>query len=148
MGGISGGAKAAVHAAQRLVTTTQDDVIVKLDFSDALYCVRRDFVLDNVAANTPEVYRLVHAAYSLSLHEYQILSTEGGTLRKGVPLGSLEFHEAVHPLLTSLHSEVMIGFMELKRWDSLLGPRRTLYGSATRPSSALNKLMMLLLSDC
>jgi len=33
-------------------------------------------------------------------------------VQQGDRLGSLEFSEAVQPLLTSLHSEVKIGFMD------------------------------------
>jgi len=30
--------------------------------------VKRDLILDNIAAHTPEIYRLVHAAYSWEIH--------------------------------------------------------------------------------
>jgi len=97
-----------------LTVYPQNHVIVKLDFSNAFNCIRRDLILDNIVAHTPEIYRLVHAAYScepiLSFGEHQTLSTEGA--QQGDPLGSLEFCEAVQPLLTSLHSEVKIGFMD------------------------------------
>ena len=42
--------------------------------------------------------------------EYQLLSGEGA--QQGDPLGSLEFYEAMHPLLNSLHSTAEIGFMD------------------------------------
>ena len=42
--------------------------------------------------------------------EHDILSSEGA--QQGNPLGSLEFCEAIHPLLMSLHSHVKIGFMD------------------------------------
>jgi len=71
--------------------------VVKLDFSNAFNCVRRDLILDSVAGNTTEIYRLVHSAYScepiLSFGEYQILFREGA--QQGDPLGSLEFCEAI-----------------------------------------------------
>jgi hypothetical protein len=113
--GVSGGAEAAVHAARRLVQNLPEDhVIVKLDFSNAFNCIRRDVILDAVAAKLPEVYRLVHAAYScepiLTFGEHQLLSREGA--QQGDPLGSLEFCEAIHPLLTGLQSTVRIGFMD------------------------------------
>jgi len=52
-----------VYAARRL-----HHVIVKLDFSNAFNNVKRDLILDNIAAHTPEIYRLVHAAYSWEIH--------------------------------------------------------------------------------
>ena len=80
--GVSGGVEAAVHAARRLVVNLpHHHVVVKLDFSNAFNNVRRDLILDNIAAHTPEIYRLVHAAYScepiLAFGEHQILSEEG-----------------------------------------------------------------------
>ena len=50
---VSGGPKAAVHAARRLLTNLpRGHVMVKLDFSNAFNCIRRDLVLDSIAANT------------------------------------------------------------------------------------------------
>jgi len=46
----------------------------------------------------------------LGFGEHDILSSEG--TQQGDPLGSLEFCEAIHPLLMSLHSHVKIGFMD------------------------------------
>jgi len=113
--GVSGGAEAAVHATRRLVQNLPSDhVIVKLDFSNAFNCVRRDTILEAVAAKTPEIYRLVHAAYScepiLVYGDHLLRSMEGA--QQGDPLGSLEFCEAIHPLLVSLRSSVKIGFMD------------------------------------
>ena len=113
--GVSGGAEAAVHAMRRLVKNLPPDhVIVKLDFSNAFNCIRRDLILDITATHTPEIYRLVHSAYScepiLSFGEHEILSREGA--QQVDPLRSLEFCEAMHPLLMSLHSSVKIGFMD------------------------------------
>jgi len=64
---VSGGAEAAVHAMRRLVKNPPPDhlnVIVKLDFSNAFSCIRLDFILDTTATHTPEIYSLVHSAYS------------------------------------------------------------------------------------
>jgi len=46
----------------------------------------------------------------LGFGEHDILSSEGA--QQGDPLGLLEFCEAIHPLLMSLHSHVKIGFMD------------------------------------
>ena len=89
-------------------------VVVKLDFSNAFNCVRRDLILDSIASNIPEIYRLIHSAFScepvLTFGSHEILSSEGA--QQGDPLGSLEFCEAIHPLLLKLHSSVKIGFMD------------------------------------
>ena len=63
--GVPGGAEAAVYAARRLVGNLPvDHVIDKLDFSNAINCIRRNVILDAVAAKTPEIYRLIYSAYS------------------------------------------------------------------------------------
>ena len=113
--GVPAGAEAAVHATRSLVHNLQTDhAVVKLDFSNAFNSVRRDVILDAIAANVPEIYRLVHASFScdpiLVYGEHQILSREGS--QQGDPLGSLEFCEAIHPLLVNLLSTVKIGYMD------------------------------------
>ena len=66
--GVSGGAEAAVHAARRLVSNLPaGHMVVKLDFSNAFNCVRRDLILDSIATNIPEIYRLVYSAFSCCL---------------------------------------------------------------------------------
>jgi len=107
---VSGGAEAAVHVTRRLAQNLPSNhVIVKLDFSNAFNCIRRDVV----AAKMPQIYCLVHSAYScepiLVYGERQLRSREGAQQE---PLGPLEFCEAIHPLLTSLQSAVRIGFMD------------------------------------
>jgi len=63
--GVSGGAEAAVHATRRFVQNLPIDyVLVKLDFTNALNSIRRDVILEAVAAKMPEIYRLIIAAYS------------------------------------------------------------------------------------
>jgi len=113
--GVSGGAEVAVHATRTLVSNLPAGyVVVKLDFSNAFNCVRRDLILDSIASNIPEIYRLVYSAFScepvLTFGSHEILSREGA--QQGDPLGSLEFCEAIHPLLLKLHSSVKIGFMD------------------------------------
>ena len=54
--GVPGGAEAAVHAARRLVGNLPvDHIIVKLDFSNAFNCIRRNVIFDAVATKTPEI---------------------------------------------------------------------------------------------
>ena len=113
--GVTGGAEAAVHAVCRLVSNMPDDnVIVRLDFSNAFNCIRRDLILEAIAARSPEIYSLVHSAYScepiLAFGDREIFSREGA--QQGDPLGLLQFCEAIHPLLCDLQSTVKIGFMD------------------------------------
>jgi len=113
--GVSDGAEAAVHAARMLVSTLPSGhVVVKLDFSNAFNYFRRDLILDSVAANIPEIYRLVYSTYScepvLSFKAHEVLSSDGE--QQGDPQGSLEFCEEIHPLLLKLRSAAKIGFMD------------------------------------
>jgi len=113
--GVSCGAEAAVHASRRLVSNLPaGHVVVKLDFSYAFNCVRQDLILESIATNIPEIYRLVYSAFTcepvLTSGSHEILSREGA--QQGDPLRSLEFCEAIHPLLLKLHSSVKIGFMD------------------------------------
>jgi len=56
------------------------NVIVKLDFSNAFNCIRRDLILEAIAARSPETYSLVHSTYScepiLAFGDREILSRE------------------------------------------------------------------------
>ena len=76
--------------------------------------LRRDLSLETTAINTPELYRFVHATYScdpfLSYESNKIRSKEG--FQQGDPLSALEFCETVQPLLSSLDSDVSLGFMD------------------------------------
>jgi len=90
--GVSGGAEAAVHATIRLAKNlSSDHGIVQLDFSNAFNCVRREVILDAVAAEMPDIYCLVHAAYScepiLVYAKHQVRSSEGS--QRGEPVGHL-----------------------------------------------------------
>ena len=96
--GVSGGAEAAVQATRRFVQNLPvDHVLVKLDFLNAFNSIRRNVILEAVAANMPEIYRLIHAAYFCEpilvyYGDHQLRSREGA--QQGDPLGSLEFCEA------------------------------------------------------
>jgi len=113
--GVSGGAEAAVHATRRyLQSMPENHIIVKLDFSNAFNALRRDSMLEAVAAKAPEIYRYVYDNYAyapqLQTRQHTILSEEG--TQQGDPLGPLEFCLAIHPLLESLTSPFTIGYMD------------------------------------
>ena len=65
--GVPGGAEAAVHAVRRLINHMPDEnVLVKLDFTNAFNTVRRDLIFISTADKTPELYRFVHASLACS----------------------------------------------------------------------------------
>jgi len=55
--GVPCGAEAAVHATRRYVMSMQNEnVFVKIDFSNAFNSLRRDCMLEAVAKDLPEIY--------------------------------------------------------------------------------------------
>ena len=69
---VLGRAEAAIHVTRRFVDAMLfDNVTVKLDFTNAFNTVRHDLILNNVVANTPEIYRFAFAKYTCEL---QLLS--------------------------------------------------------------------------
>jgi hypothetical protein len=113
--GVPGGCEAAVHACRRfLLDMPEDHVIVKLDFTNAFNCLRRDIMLDAVLNAIPEIYTFCHMAYNsstmLKFGDYVILSQEG--VQQGDPLGPLIFCLSIHPLLRQLSSHLVVGFMD------------------------------------
>lgn len=113
--GASGGCEAAVHATRRFLAEMPDDhILVKLDFSNAFNCIRRDAALAAICNTVPDIYKFCHLAYRqtsiLQFGEHTILSQEG--VQQGDPLGSLIFCLTVHPLLSSLNSNLTIGYLD------------------------------------
>ena len=113
--GVSGGCEAAVHAARRFLASMPENyVVVKIDFSNAFNCIRRDAVLAAVADSVPEIYGFCHLAYHqtsfLQYGQNTIESQEG--VQQGDPLGPLLFCLTVHPLLLSLSSDLTFGFLD------------------------------------
>ena len=113
--GVPGGAEAAVHATRRYVMSMpNENVLVKLDFSNAFNSLRRDCMLEAVAKDIPEIYRFAHASYScssvLKFGAHSIISEEGP--QQGDPLGPMLFCLTIHPLLMNLKSELRIGFSD------------------------------------
>ena len=112
---VPGGCEAAVHAARRFVADMSlDEALVKLDFSNAFNCIRRDAMLNAVSDKLPFVYKFCHAAYGsnsfLQFGEKTVISAEG--VQQGDPLGSLLFCLTLHPLLSSLSSSLRIGYAD------------------------------------
>ena len=113
--GVPGGAEAAVHATRRYVMSmSNENVLVKLDFENAFNSLRRDCMLEAVAKDIPEIYKFTHVSYScgsvLKFGTHVIMSEEGP--QQGDPLGPMLFCLTIHPLLMSLKSELRIGFLD------------------------------------
>ena len=120
--GTPQGAEAAVHAARiYLDNLPPDHVLLKLDFSNAFNCVRRDQMLIRVRELAPELLPFVHSAYSapstLLWGETPLQSSEG--VQQGDPLGPLLFCLAIHPLTEKLTSELVVFYLD----DGTLGGR-------------------------
>ena len=113
--GIPGGCEAAVHATRRFLDSLPSDhVIAKLDFSNAFNSIRRDAMLDSVARLVPEIYRFCHISYSsttsLKIGNRSVDSQEGA--QQGDPLGPLLFCITINPMLSSLKSDLVVGFLD------------------------------------
>lgn len=122
--GVSGGCEAAVHATRRFVENfNPNDVLVKLDFSNAFNTLHRDAMLQSVSNELPEVYRFCHSAYSretiLQFGNKSVISAEG--VQQGDPIGPLLFCLTLHPILNSLSSPLKIGYLD----DLTLGGSRS-----------------------
>ena len=113
--GVSRGVEAVVHATRAFVQSLgPTDVLVKLDFTNAFNCVRRDAVLEAVLDHIPGAYPYIHAAYSapsfLGYDGHIISSAEG--VQQGDPLGPLLFCLAVHPVLSNSQAEFRVGYLD------------------------------------
>ena len=89
-------------------------LLLKLDFSNAFNSIRRDKMLLAVKKLVPELYPLVHSAYSspssLFWGDKIILSAEG--VQQGDPLGPLLFCLTLHNLISELTSELILGYLD------------------------------------
>src|SRR5664279_3829707 len=89
-------------------------IMTLLTLFDAFNTLRRDAMLSAVFDTIPELYRFCHLAYSnssfLKFGPHTLLSEEGP--QQGDPLGPLLFCITVHPLLSSLVSNLVLGFLD------------------------------------
>ena len=113
--GAKGGGEALAHAARAYTSNmSTDKVFVKLDFTNAFNSVRRDSVLEAVAAHRPDLLPFTLSAYGSSSHLWSgddiILSSEG--VQQGDPLGPLLFCLALHEPLQQVKCEFLSGYLD------------------------------------
>jgi len=103
--GTPGGCEAAIHSARRyLEALPADHMMVKLDFTNPFNSLHRHDML----------YTFCYSAYShpstLFYGSYIISSEEGP--QQGNPLSPLLFSNTIQPLLSSLSSELNLGYLD------------------------------------
>ena len=113
--GVRGGAEAVVHAARGYLSALEPEkAMLKIDFSNAFNCLRRDAILESISKHFPEIYQFVSCAYGstsmLQFGTFIILSDEGA--QQGDPLGPLLFCMATHDLWTNLNSEFVAAYLD------------------------------------
>ena len=96
--GVPGGCVAAVHAARCFTSNMPpDNILVKMDFSNAFNCLHRDFMLERVNEVISELYNCCHLAYShhsMRQFGYFSISSEEGPQQRD-PLEGLLY--CLHP---------------------------------------------------
>jgi len=113
--GTPGGCEAAVHATRRFAESMPAGYcIAKLDFSNAFNSLHRDAMLQGVLDRAPGIYKFCHLSYSqpsvLAYDKYRIMSQEGP--QQGDPLSASLFCNTIQPLLQSLSSPLVSGYMD------------------------------------
>ena len=118
-----------------------DQVIVKLDFTNAFKSLHRDAMLEAVSARVPAIYKFCHLAYNqpsiLKFFEHRIMSDEGP--QQGDPLGRLLFCNTIQPLLRRMNSNLVEGYMD----DITLGSKSDTVGDDVATIRTLGILLGL-----
>jgi hypothetical protein len=118
--GVRMGTEAAAHAARRFLSDLEPGkALLKLDFCNAFNALKRDYILQTVREELPELYPFVVTCYAngtlLSFGENLIKSEEGA--QQGDPLGPLLFCAATFKLAKSMKSEMNLWYID----DGTLG---------------------------
>ena len=119
--GVPFGAEAAAHSARSYLNDLPSShILLKLDFENAFNTIRRDKVLEAVAAITPQLLPYVFSCYSspstLYLQNTTTLESREG-IQQGDPLGPLLFCLSIQPVILQLSSEFRVFYLD----DGTLG---------------------------
>ena len=107
--------EAAAHSARKFLSfPSADSVLIKIDFKNAFNTIRRDCILESVRVRIPDIFNFCKLAYGdasyLSFRGTEILSQEG--CQQGDPLGPLLFSLTLHPIIESLQSDLVLGYLD------------------------------------
>ena len=113
--GIPGGCEAAIHATRRFLSNLpQNQVCIKLDFSNAFNSLYRDCIQDRVNELIPEISSYCFLSYAeasiLQFGEFQLSSQVGP--QQGDPLGPLLFCLPLQKVLVSLSSPLAFSYLD------------------------------------
>ncbi len=116
--GIRNGCEAAAHAL-RLFAENSDgrdgnELIVKLDVSNAFNCLRRDCILDKVFSHASHLFPLVKLAYgeqSFVCYDGNLIPSTNG-IQQGDPLGPPLFAMTIHDASDNLHSPFNVWYLD------------------------------------
>ena len=123
--GVDGGCEAAVHALRQYAASSEssnvNNVLLKLDVSNAFNSINRSAVLLQVKERCPQIYQLVKQSYSqpTPLHiGSSIISSETGVQQRD-PLGPLCFALAIDPIIRTPQTPLNMWYLDD---GSLAGP--------------------------
>ena len=140
-----GGAEAAVHAVRAFIKiANENDVLLKLDFSNAFNTVRRDYVAELFAEEMPELlpfYRLCYEQGSfLPFGEGFIVSEEG--FQHGDPLAVFLFCLSIHRFIVRLKARLKNAYIDDitkgDDWKIVIGDLRLVMAEIEKVDLSLN----------
>jgi hypothetical protein len=114
---VKGGSEAAVHALRSFTESeaNSNKIVVKFDFKNAFNMLRRDYMLECVSQNFPEIFPFINQTYRhpsfLLFDNKSIVMSERGT-QQGDPMGGALFCIAEKPLIDAMQSEFNVWFFD------------------------------------
>src|SRR6218665_1160114 len=143
--GVAEGCEAAAHAARRYLDNLEDDnILVKLDFSNAFNTLFREKMLQALHKVLPEIAVFCSLAYSEPSHlkhgVFSLLSQVGP--QQGDPLDPLLFCLPLKPILVEMASPLTLGYLD----DVTLGGKTQVVADDIAKLEAQCKILGLLLN--